>query len=150
MEKDERNAITDERMERFSVSIWIRLAHVYAKMTHALTEQLRGWALSLAHFDVLVQVNEAEGLMQQELAQRLLVTKGNVCYLVDKLEQQHLLVRRNEGRVNRLFLTVQGQQLLAEVLPTHRKVLTSLFASLSSEDLSALLASLRTLDKALP
>jgi len=40
--------------------------------------------------------------------------------------------------VNRLFLTVQGQQLLAEVLPVHRKVLASLFASLSSEDLGRL------------
>ena len=149
MEKDEHNLITDKSMERFSINTWVRLAHVYLKMTHAMTEHLRCWNLSLAHFDVLMQVHEAEGLMQQELAHRLLVTKGNVCYLVDKLEQRQLLIRRNEGRVNHLFLSAQGRQLLDEILPAHRKVVTALFAPLSYEDHSALLSSLRVLDKAL-
>lgn len=150
MENDERPGRNAESMERFAISTWIRLAHVYVKIMHVLTEQLRGWELSLAHFDVLVHVKEAEGLTQQELAQRLLVTKGDVCYLVDKLEQRQLLVRKNAGRVNRLFLSTRGQQLLAEVLPAHRQLLSSLFAPLSSEDRAALQVALRSLDKALP
>jgi len=149
MERDEYTLITDKRMEQFSINTLMRLTHVYLKMTHALTEHLRRWDLSPAYFDVLVQIYEAEGLMQQELADRLLVTKGNVCYLVDKLEQHQLLIRRSEGRFNHLFLSEKGRQLLEEILPAHRKVVAALFAPLSYEDHAALLSSLRVLDKAL-
>jgi MarR family 2-MHQ and catechol resistance regulon transcriptional repressor len=149
MEEDSHVFISDKSKERLSINTWVRMNHVSLKMTHAITEHLRQWDLSLAHFDVLVHVHEAEGLMQQELARRLLVTEGNVCYLVDKLEQRQLLIRKSEGRFKHLFLSTQGRQLLDDLLPIHRGVVTELFASLSPEEHAALLSALRVLDKAL-
>jgi DNA-binding MarR family transcriptional regulator len=149
MEKNSNEARHENENTRLSLVTWMRLAHVYTKVCHAVTEHLRRWSLSLAHFDVLVHVSEAEGLTQQELADRLLVTKGNVCYLVDRLEQQHLVIRRSEGRINRLFLTEQGRQLYDEIIPEHREVIASLFSSLPPETQSNLHIALRTLDQTL-
>lgn len=149
MEEDKHIFISDKSKERLSINTWVRMNHVSLKMAHAITEHLHQWDLSLAHFDVLVHVHEAEGLMQQELARRLLVTEGNVCYLVDRLEQRQLLIRKSEGRFKRLFLSAQGRQLLDDLLPVHRGVVTELFASLSPEEHAALLSALRVLDKAL-
>lgn len=142
-------SIKESRNLQSSVMVWMRLARVYNKIIHTITEHLRQWDISLATFDLLIQVGAYEGLTQQELADRLLVTKGDICYMVDKLEQIHFLKRSREGRAKRLFLTEQGRQLLDEIMPLHQKLVSSLFAPLSEEDHRVLLSMLRTLDKSL-
>src|ERR671932_2526202 len=77
---------------------WLRLARVFQKVQRAESNQLRCWRLSPAQFDVLAHVGASEGLTQQRLADALLVTKGNVCQILDKMERDGLLVRRPSGR----------------------------------------------------
>src|SRR5439155_1113069 len=89
---------------------WLRLVRVFQKVDRASTESLRYRQLSPAQLDVLAKVGSTEGISQQELADALLVTKGNVCQLLDKMEGSGLLERRPDGRVNRLFLTDQGRR----------------------------------------
>src|SRR5579864_7785341 len=84
-----------------SLLIWLRLARVYQKVDHASAERLRAWDLSVAQFDALAQIRAAEGLMQQELADRLLVTKGNISQLIDRLAARGLIRRQQEGRASR-------------------------------------------------
>src|ERR671914_1371092 len=84
---------------------WLRLARIFQRVERNSGEHLRGWDLNVAQFDVLAHVGASEGMTQQELADSLLVTKGNVCQLVDKLEDRGLISRRHEGRSNLLFLT---------------------------------------------
>ena len=127
----------------------MRLARVFAKMQRAAAVQLRRWDLSVAHFDVLVQTGLAEGLTQRELAERLLVTKGNLSQLLDKMERDDLLARCREGRANCLRLTPRGRALYAEVLPARQDMVEATFAPLSAEERATLLALLRKLDLAL-
>jgi DNA-binding MarR family transcriptional regulator len=127
----------------------LRLARVFQKVHHASTEQLSAWNLSLAQFDVLAQAGAAEGSTQQELADRLLVTKGNVSQLLTKMERSGLIVRWREGRVRRIYLTAEGRQLFAAVVPRHEDFIVEQFAGLSPEEQSQLLALLRKLDRAL-
>jgi DNA-binding MarR family transcriptional regulator len=42
--------------------------------------------LNNAQFDVLAHVGAVEGMTQQELADSILVTKGNVALLLDRVE----------------------------------------------------------------
>ena len=79
----------------------------------------------------------------------LLVTKGNVCQLLDKMETSGLLERRPDKRVNRLFLTEQGRQVYEEVVPRHDALLAEQFQSLSEPDQRELLRLLRRLDHSL-
>src|SRR5689334_11640430 len=96
---------------------WLRLARVYQKLERAEASRLRCWRLSPAQFDVLAHVGAAEGLTQQELADALLVTKGNICQILDKMERGGLLQRQPAGRVNQVNLTERGRQLFDEVVP---------------------------------
>ena len=137
------------RERRTSILAWMRLARVFAKMQRVAAVQLRQWDLSVAHFDVLVQTGLAEGLTQQELAGHLLITKGNLCQLLDKMERDDLLVRCREGRVNRLRLTPRGRALYGEVLPARQREVEASFAPLTSAERATLLALLRKLDVAL-
>jgi DNA-binding MarR family transcriptional regulator len=128
---------------------WLRLVRVFQKVDRASSDSLRCRQLSPAQLDVLAKVGSAEGISQQELADALLVTKGNVCQLLDKMEGSGLLERRPDGRVNRLFLTDQGRQVHDEVVPRHDALLAEQFSTLTEQEQRDLLRLLRHLDHAL-
>ena len=126
---------------------WLRLARVFQKVDRASAAHLRQWNLSVAQFDVLAHVGRAEGCTQQELADRLLVTKGNVTQLLDKLEHRGLTVRCQEGRTNCLYLTPAGRQLYEEVVPAHEAFIGQRLSVLSPVEQGQLLALLRKVDR---
>src|SRR3954471_15696280 len=99
------------------------MARFTHKATRISSEQLRAYHLSLGQFGVLAHVGAAEGTSQTELAAALSLTQGNMCQLLDKLEQAGLLLRRPVGRTNHLYLTEQGQRLYDDVVPAHEAVI---------------------------
>lgn len=127
----------------------MRLARVFQKVDRASAEHLRAWGLSIAQFDVIAQVGSAEGITQQELADKLLVTKGNICQLLDRMEQHGLIRRQQEGRVKHLFLTDAGTRLYQQAVPAQEAFISEQFAALAPEEQAQLLTLLRKLDHAL-
>jgi DNA-binding MarR family transcriptional regulator len=83
------------------------------------------------------------------LAARLLVTKGNVTQLLDRMQRDGLIVRCQEGRTNCLFLTEKGRRLFDTVVPAQEGFIAARFASLSGQEQRQLLKLLRTLDHTL-
>ncbi len=128
---------------------WMRLLRVGQKIGRVLTEDLKRWDLNMAQFDTLARVGSSEGITQQELAESLLVTKGNVCQMLDRLERRGLLYRRPDGRANRLFLTVEGRRLFDEVILPHEALVAQQFSILSAEEQGALMRLLGKLDRSL-
>ena len=147
---NEQTARTNQSgVRRTPVLAWLRLARIFQQVQHASSEQLGDWNLSLAQFDVLAQVSAAEGSTQQELADRLLVTKGNISQLLSKMERAGLIIRRREGRVSRILLTDDGRRLAEAVVPRHEDFIAERFSRVSPEEQSQLLRLLRKLDRAL-
>jgi MarR family transcriptional regulator, 2-MHQ and catechol-resistance regulon repressor len=103
----------------------------------------------VAWFDVLARVGAEEGIKQQEVADSLLVTKGNVCQLLDKMERRGLILRRREGRTNRLFLTEMGRRVYDEAVPSQEEMVSERFSALSGEEQAQLHELLRKLDRSL-
>jgi MarR family transcriptional regulator, 2-MHQ and catechol-resistance regulon repressor len=136
-------------LRRPSVLAWLRLLRVSQKVERDLAGQLRLWDLNNAQFDVLAHVGAAEGITQQELADSLLVTKGNVAQLLDRMERRGLIERRSQGRTNRLFLTDEGRRTFAEVVPAHEALIDDRLSVLSEEEQKQLFELLRRLDRAL-
>lgn len=130
-----------------AVLSWLRLARVFAKIDRASAEHLRAWQLSVAQFDVLAQISTAEGQTQQALADRLLVTKGNVSQLLDRLEARGLVQRVADGRAWQLFLTPQGRCLVQSVVPAQEQFIAQRFGHLTADELHQLRTLLQTLDR---
>jgi DNA-binding MarR family transcriptional regulator len=131
-----------------AVTTWLRLARVFQHMDRATTDRLRCMGLSAAQFDLLAQVGNAEGRTQAELAKALLVTKGNITQLLDRMECAGLIVRRPEGRANRLYLTAAGRALYDRTVPCVEALIAERFGALSPEEQAHLLALLRRIDRA--
>ena len=117
------------------LAAWFSIVRVYHKVVRKLERRLDEHDLALAHFEMLVKLSMAEGMTQQELAARLLVTKGNVCVLLDRMESNGWVERREhpeDKRANRLFLTKQGRKLLDQVLPEHLKLIRETMSAMST------------------
>lgn len=136
-------------MRNGAVYVWLRLARVFQRIDRRTADHLRAWDLSIAQFDVLAQVGIAEGMTQQELADKLLVTKGNVSQLLERLERRGLIRRCQEGRASRLYLTDAGRVLREEVVPMQERFICEQFAGLSPADLHRLRDMLVRLDRSL-
>jgi len=129
----------------------LALVHIYGRLEDAMTRMLRPHELSVAHFDLLMCLRQGEGISQQEVSRRLMVTKGNVCVIVQKLEAQGMLERRSDPtdqRVYRLYLTDAGRRLLARIYPEHRALMATLLAGFTPDDEATLYALLGRIEQA--
>lgn len=132
-----------------AVPAWLRLARVFQKINTRSERLFRAQELNTAQFDVLANIGSAQGRSQQQLADSLLVTKGNVSQLLGKLEQRGLITRRHEGRTNCLSLTPAGRRTYEVVVPLQEALIAELFSPLTEDERSLLLRLLRKLDHAL-
>jgi DNA-binding MarR family transcriptional regulator len=96
------------------------IVSIAGRMNGAMAGVAKGHGLTLPHLEVLLCLKGGEGISQQELSDRLLVTKGNTCVIVQKVEAAGLIDRRPDPadqRTHRLYLTDDGHRLLARVRP---------------------------------
>jgi len=128
---------------------WLRLARVFQQIDQDSAERFRHHGLSVARFDVLNHAGTTEGKTQQEIAESLLVTKGNITQLLDAMEKDALLVRHKDGRCNRVFLTDEGRSLRERLVSEQEGALAQSFSVLSDEEQATLLRLLRKLDQSL-
>jgi MarR family 2-MHQ and catechol resistance regulon transcriptional repressor len=72
-----------------------------------------------------------------ELAEKLLVTGGNVTYVMDRLEDQGLVYRfrrPDDRRVIQAKLTPEGRDLVADVFPGHASYIEHLSRHLTTDE----------------
>jgi DNA-binding MarR family transcriptional regulator len=116
---------------------WVQLLRSFALLQRRDVACLAEHDLTLAQFDVMANLHYSEGITQQELASRLLVTKGNVCGLLDRLEKQGWVERRADtvdARSNRLHLTSAGKRKISSVMPAHDRCVAGLLDVLSDAE----------------
>ncbi|MBX3525691.1 MAG: MarR family transcriptional regulator [Rhodoblastus sp.] len=92
--------------------VWFRFVRLETRIRLAVTNRLKAVGLSIAQCDVLTTLTEREGLSQQDLAERLYVTKGNISGLIDRLAAAGLVERRtiaSDRRSHAIFLTAAGR-----------------------------------------
>ena len=128
---------------------WLRLARVYSRLEGRSQRQLRTAGLTGAQFDVLAQVGAREGCTQQELATSLLVTKGNVTQLLDRMEECGWLTRTQEGRIKRVRLTRAGRALRRRVIREHERYRAAQLGALAADEQRTLARLLRRIERSL-
>jgi len=133
----------DGMKDKLSLMIWFRLSRIYNKSIRESNQHLKKWNLSIAQFDVLAQIGSQKRLSQQELADKLLVTKGNITQLLSKLENLGLIKREQEWKTKYLSLTEKGKELFEEVVPLQEQFQASQFRKLDQEEKKQLLELLR-------
>ncbi|QQK75046.1 MarR family transcriptional regulator [Salicibibacter cibarius] len=127
--------------------LWFRLAHFFQQSVKASNQHLAPYDLSIAQFDLLVQIGTHQPITQQELAQKLLVSKGNITQLIKRMENRALITRRQEWKTKYITLTEQGKELYQEVVPKQENFQASQFQTLDKDEQIQLLHLLTKLQK---
>ena len=118
--------------------VWFRFIRLHRRATSAIGGVLKTIGLSIPQFDLLSTLTEREGLSQQELAERLYVTKGNVSGLLDRMVEADLVERRSipgDRRSNALYLTKKGRELAEKGIAAQRAYVQRTLGSLPEQDL---------------
>jgi len=114
---------------------WIAIAHTHAAVTGRLQEALTAAELPpLPWFEVLATLNGApeQRLKMGDLAEALVITRGGLTKLVDRLIKAGLLKRtfcETDRRVSYATLLPAGVELLEEMRPVVRGELALAFSA---------------------
>ena len=119
---------------RLDLMLWFRLSRIYNQSIRLSNQHLNKWGLTAAQFDVLVQVGMNNKVSQQELGEKLFVTKGNITQLLQKMEKMELIQREQDWKIKYVSLTKQGIELFQEVVPEQETFQASQFKNLTREE----------------
>lgn len=137
--------------DHFALKLWLRILTCSNLIESRIRHNLRrDFDCTLPRFDLLAQLERADGLKMSELSQRLMVTGGNVTGLADQLQDEGWLVREpveNDRRATRLRLTRAGRERFVDMAHTHETWIAGLLGRLSRDEqqqLHLLLGKLKT------
>ena len=106
---------------------------------------------TLPQFDLLAALDHAEKpLTKTELSNHMMVTNGNVTWLVNRMVSEDLITHMlstKDRRVKLVELTEKGRTLFKKMVIEHEKWLINIFKDLKSDDLSLLVNLLNRLRK---
>src|SRR4029079_11255785 len=112
--------------DHHALRIWLRLLTCTQMIERRVRSRLRErFATTLPRFDLMAQLERHPGgLKMNELSRMLMVTGGNVTAIVDQLEKEGLVERRDEPddrRAFRIRLTRSGDKTFAEMARAHEQ-----------------------------
>jgi DNA-binding MarR family transcriptional regulator len=125
----------DADENRDLMRVWFRMLRLNASIGAALGQRLREVGLSIPQFDCLSTLTEQDGVTQQQLAERLYVTKGNVSGLVNRLAEQGLVKRSpiaGDKRSYAVSLTLKGRSLAEKGMAAHQAYVLATLGRMTS------------------
>ena len=136
--------------EHEALRLWLRLFTTTTMVERVVDSMLkREFGSSLPRFDLLSQLHRAaDGLRMGELSARILVTNGNVTWLVTALEREGYVKRKSatdDRRATVVRLTAAGRRHFETMALAHEDLIVSLFRDLSPTERRALHGALGTL-----
>ncbi|MHC4839633.1 MAG: MarR family winged helix-turn-helix transcriptional regulator [Planctomycetota bacterium] len=112
----------------------------------AVTALMRKYELTESQYNALRVLRGAasrsEDLTQAELADRLIASRANTTWILDKLEDRRLVRRRghSDRRKNLIEITAAGQDLLQSIDPEFEALIGGVLKNVSDAELDRMLA----------
>jgi DNA-binding MarR family transcriptional regulator len=124
------------------------------RMATGFDQHFAGLGITQAQFRILLAVwteGRAEGIAPSVLAQHLLIERGTVSILTNRMVELGWLARKpgENRRTYRLTLTPTGQKLLEKVIPLAVELADETLSGISSTQLNQLRISLEAIESRL-
>ncbi|WP_239984838.1 MarR family winged helix-turn-helix transcriptional regulator [Sporolactobacillus pectinivorans] len=128
-----------------SQQLWLFLSRTYHLQLHSFGVFLKKWNLTVPQYEVLKRIAEQKRISQKDLAEKLLVSKGNVTQLITKMENSGYIYREREWKTKYLSLTEKGLALYQNLLPEQEDFFTLRIQSLTKKEQKQLIKLLKKL-----
>ncbi len=142
------NGHTFQPKAQKSLECWLQMIRTYDHLQTQVATLLQSHNLTLPQFEVLSTLKAAECTNQQELAQRLQVTKGNLVGLIDRLAERGWVERvqvPGDRRVNKVRITEGGRDTFMKAFPEQIGMVEKMMADLDEGELEILQGLLKKL-----
>ncbi|MCF6169503.1 MAG: MarR family transcriptional regulator [Bacteroidales bacterium] len=129
---------------------WIGIsAH---RLSHLMTRTLQknGFEMTHEQLVLLMIISREKGINQKELAKKLDRDKTSIARSISKLERDHKVVRiqtAGDKRINNLYLTKEGLQLLSNIRPVVKMVREQLKKGFSPQEIESVVSFMKRLTK---
>jgi MarR family 2-MHQ and catechol resistance regulon transcriptional repressor len=108
--------------EKDALDVYIKLSRAAESVETRVNSHLKNYGLTWSQFGVLEALFHLGPLHQQDLAEKILKSSGNLTLVIDNLVKQGL-VERERDECDRRFITVclseAGRQLIGGIFPDH-------------------------------
>lgn len=133
-----------EPLSKSRLRLWLKLLKASALIEDELRRQMRAeLGSTLPRFDVMSALARApEGLKMSEISRRLRVSNGNITGIVDKLNEEGLVIRvavPGDRRANSVRLTAKGREVFAAHAATHEGWIDAMLAGLDADDIDGMI-----------
>ncbi|MBO6716397.1 MAG: MarR family transcriptional regulator [Rhizobiaceae bacterium] len=131
---------------------WIAVIRAEKAIVRELSRALAPLGIKIVQLDILMNLHRHPGMSQHELARRLLVGRSNITMLLPQLETDGLLRREGDAkdkRVMRLFLTADGEALLAQALEIYTGLIDRVMAQSTPAECDAMGEQMRRISEML-
>ena len=128
-------------LKELPISVWIRLLRAYHVISNDIRKSIGRKGFTIPQLYVLIILGVVGDLRLGELSKQMLVTKGNVTPIVDRLEKDGLVYRDRDTRDRRkvwVRLTDQGKRVFDDVLSAYEEDFAGLLGSLSTDEMRQL------------
>ncbi|WP_178023847.1 MarR family transcriptional regulator [uncultured Paenibacillus sp.] len=126
-----------EQTENDALHLFIVLSRA-SEWVHAHSDRaIRQYGLTRTEFGVLDLLYHKGRQPIQQIGSKVLMSSGNITYVVDKLEKKGYVTRQNCPEDRRLVyaeMTEQGRQFISEVFPQHARMIEEAVSGLSPEE----------------
>lgn len=135
------------------VMLWVRLAMTFNVLYHEIKKELSKENFTVPQLDIISCLDRTKGIPLGELADRLLVTGGNITGIIDRLERDGYVHRerdKNDRRVVRALLTEKGFELYKSLLPRYKEIINRINSALTFPERKQLQQLLKKLAQGVP
>lgn len=124
--------------------IWLRLMRFTNQSNQMSNTFLKRFGLTTAQFDALMQIRAYQPLTQMELAEKVTVTQGGISRMLERLEKEGYIVRKQDWKTKTIRLTDKGEAVLGLAMPEQLAFQTSFFEEVLSKEEQQTLYTLMT------
>ena len=113
--------------EILALDTYVKFVRAQEAVKSRITAQNTTGDLSGSQFGTLEMLYHLGSLHQKEIGQKLLISKSNVVAVIDKLEEQGLVMRQRSLEDRRcifIHLTDLGRESIENILPAHVAAIT--------------------------
>jgi MarR family 2-MHQ and catechol resistance regulon transcriptional repressor len=120
-----------------SLKLYVALSRASQWVNAHADRDIRSRGLNRTEFGVLELLYHKGPQPLQQIGGKVLMSSGNITYVVDKLEKKHMVRRRASTEDRRLIyaeLTEKGKEFIEAVFPGHEQAIEAAVAGLTAEE----------------
>jgi MarR family 2-MHQ and catechol resistance regulon transcriptional repressor len=120
-----------------SLDLFIALSRANQWVNAHADRDIKKLGLNRTEFGVLELLYHKGPQPLQRIGTKVLMSSGNITYVVDKLEKKGLVCRNASSTDRRLIfakITEKGEQFIQEVFPNHAQVIENALKGLTDEE----------------